>query len=62
MSCLLVHGLTIVNLVTPAKIKTKGSFGLFSYWKPTANLSISLSGGIGWHHQQENDYTTPKTV
>lgn len=38
----------------------QGQFGLFSYWKPTKNLSVSLSGGIGWHHQQENDYTTPK--
>jgi len=24
----------------------QGQFGLFSYWKPTANLSISLSAGI----------------
>ncbi|MBP6123229.1 MULTISPECIES: OprD family outer membrane porin [Providencia] len=38
----------------------QGQLGLFSYWKPTENLSVSLSGGIGWHHQQENDYTTPK--
>ncbi|MCW2254298.1 hypothetical protein M2263_000389 [Providencia alcalifaciens] len=38
----------------------QGQFGLFSYWKPTENLSVSLSGGMGWHHQQESDYTTPK--
>nr|WP_314265222.1 OprD family outer membrane porin [uncultured Moellerella sp.] len=38
----------------------QGQAGLFSFWKPTKNLSIFLSGGYGWHHQQESDYTTPK--
>lgn len=38
----------------------QGQAGLFSYWKPTKNLSVSLSGGYGWHHEQESDYTTPK--
>ncbi|BBG59169.1 outer membrane porin, OprD family [Providencia rustigianii] len=38
----------------------QGQVGLFSYWKPTENLSVSLSGGMGWHHQQESDNSTPK--
>ena len=38
----------------------QGQAGLFSYWTPMKNLSVSLSGGYGWHHEQESDYSTPK--
>lgn len=38
----------------------QGQLGVFSYWKPIKNLSIASSMGVGWHHEQESDYTTPK--
>lgn len=38
----------------------QGQLGLYSNWNPAKNWSVYLSGGYGWHHEQESDYTTPK--